>query len=152
WRSSMSARIGRCLRLFVALLSVVGCLATLLAPASAAGPAGYSLSLDGVDDEARGGAMAGTTGPQTIEGWVRPAGLGFSIFLVNSDDVTGWLLETEDQGYAKFWAADTGGTWKSAPNWRVRLQVGVWQHVAAVYDGARAQVYVNGLGGGWYDI
>src|SRR5262245_28288855 len=106
----MPARLGPGLRLLVAALSLLAGLSALPAPASAAGPAGYGLSLDGADDEARGGAIAGTAGVQTVEAWIRPSRIGYSIFLINSDDVTGWLFGMDDGGYAKFWAADARGT------------------------------------------
>jgi Concanavalin A-like lectin/glucanases superfamily len=151
-RVSAIGRTGRIVVGAAAIALAVGAALPGLGRSGLLAAPGHALELDGSDDEARGGAIAGTAGVQTVEAWVRPARLAYSIFLVNSDDKTGWLMETDDQGHAKFWAADSQGAWKSAPNWRVTVQAGAWQHVAAVYDGARMQTFVNGVGGGWYDL
>jgi hypothetical protein len=137
--------------LWIAVAAVAGALASLAWSGALAAP-GYALQLDGVDDEARGGTIAGTGGRQTVEVWVRPARIGFSLILANSDDVTGWLLEMDQNGYVKFWAADAGGVWRAATHFGVPLRADVWQHVAATYDGARAQVYVDGVPGGEHDL
>ena len=116
----MPAGISLCLRLAATALSLIALLAAFLAPASAAGSAGTGLNFDGSTDDARGGPIS-TTGPQTIEAWIKPSRIGFSIYIINSDDVTGWLVEMDEQGYPKFWAANTSGTWNSAPNWNVKI-------------------------------
>src|SRR5262245_14078604 len=105
-------------------------------PAAAAGAAGGALEFRAAQQSAaRTGLIAGTAGPQTIEAWIYTRTVGFSMILVNSNDIVGWILEMDPSGYIKFWAADTAGNWWPAPGWGATVKPNSWTHVATTYDG-----------------
>jgi hypothetical protein len=115
-------------------------------PATAAGAAGSALDFRAAQQSsARTGLIPGTAGPQTVEAWLNPRTIGYAMILVNSDDVLGWILETDESGYVKFWAAGTDGVWRPVPGWGAKLQADAWAHVAVTYDGSVVQVYVDGV-------
>jgi hypothetical protein len=104
----------------------------------------YGLAFDGVDDDVRGPTIP-LTGPLTIEAWVRPTTNAQDAILLTSITgalPSGWCLSLED-GYVKWWAL-VDDTWVAATNWATPLQADQWYHVAVVYDGADATVFING--------
>jgi hypothetical protein len=102
------------------------------------------LRLDGKDgcaavDQPRLGLA---TGPFTVEGRLR------------ARDFTGrrgFLTHTENSGFGIFvsdgkpeFSVHVGGAYASATAERALLRTDVWHHVAGVYDGAEARLYVDG--------
>jgi hypothetical protein len=108
------------------------------------GGANTALDFDGANDVARGPQIAGSTGTQTIEAWVRPDTNNQNALVVfHSDNTTGWSLELNN-GQATFWVANPNGTWRFARNTNVTLTANTWYHIAATYSAGTARVYVNG--------
>ena len=86
-------------------------------------------------------------GPLTIEAWVnRSSQANAPIVEYNSGSAMGvhvWTYPNPDTLWANF--MDTAGAshWIQAPG--ALASVGTWYHVAAVYDGTNAFLYVNGV-------
>ncbi|HET9223075.1 MAG TPA: hypothetical protein VFO07_11250, partial [Roseiflexaceae bacterium] len=58
----------------------------------------FALDFDGSNDEARGPQIAGTTGTQTIEVWVRPdTNNQNGLLLVNANANSGWTIELKSE-------------------------------------------------------
>jgi hypothetical protein len=93
----------------------------------------------------RGNQIAGLNGAQTIEFWVRPAAASQNAVIVaTTDDVAGWSVELNN-GQITWWYALTNGTWGFVRN-TTAPAVNTWSHIAVVYTGTQAQVFVNGVG------
>jgi hypothetical protein len=99
------------------------------------------LSFDGADDVVRA-AQVPSTGPLTVEAWVRPAvNNEDGVVIAAADDDTGWSLELNN-GRLTFWVSTSQGWRFSRDN--TTLQAGQWYHVAATYDNGTAYTFVNG--------
>ncbi len=115
----------------------------------------YSLELDGIDDlvrlpDAFDYTVDGRRGSQalsqlTIEAWIKPAAAGAGrhqaiwddygnpgVFLGLLDDTVQFAIST---------AKDPG---IGVTNCSGKIAAGVWQHIAAVYDGTQVKIYVDG--------
>jgi len=107
-----------------------------------------ALSFDGIDDRVTAPASASlnTFGTAlTVEAWIQPSALGGTQRIVSQDGPSAndnrFILFTDGTNigasvYTSRWLNATGST---------PLYNGTWYHVAAVYDGNRLQVYVNGV-------
>ncbi|MGZ5482374.1 MAG: beta strand repeat-containing protein [Pyrinomonadaceae bacterium] len=124
---------------------------TFAASTYAAGKVGQAFSFDGVDDQVSVPHNANqNTGSQiTIDAWVNPtsSGSGRPILQKRSaGNVGGYTFETGATGelYFVIWigGTPTGHDLVTPANVTVN---GVWQHVAATYDGATMKIYVNGV-------
>jgi hypothetical protein len=68
------------------------------------------------------------------------------LILVNANANSGWTVELNN-GRATFWSANAQGQWKFARNTSITLAANTWYHIAVVYSGGTATVYVNGAPG-----
>jgi hypothetical protein len=115
----------------------------------------FSLQFDGINDQVRvpdgfnytvdGQAGSAPLSQLTIEAWVKPAVVGGrlqrsiwvdygspGVYFALYDDIVQLSVTTsEDPG--------TG-----ISNYSGKLTAGVWQHIAAVYDGTQLKIYVDG--------
>jgi len=86
------------------------------------------------------------TGPITISVWVKPDSITGQCGIVTSSDSYGggYALYLRDQVDAMvgFWIND--GTQRKSIMVG-NIQIGVWTHIVAVYDGTNLVVYINGI-------
>jgi hypothetical protein len=102
----------------------------------------FGLGFDGVDDVVTGPSLP-STGPLTIELWLRPAQSGASyVIAAQTDENSGWSLELNN-GRLTFWLA-ANQVWRADQLTPVALQANQWYHIAATYDGSRARTFVSG--------
>ena len=92
-------------------------------------------------------------GQLTLECWVRPWSWETDQGLITSFDSEanrGFALLVSQGGRVKFHLGD-GGVAKATPRYQhKRLEIREWHHVALVWDGAKAAVYINGkFHGSW---
>jgi hypothetical protein len=108
---------------------------------------GSALSFDGVDDRVDlPGLGTFYDGAFTYEAWVKKAGAKKDAGLVGT-----WV--SGQQGGPMLWVEYASGRYfltlnAGSPNYLDSTQspaVGVWQHVAATYDGVTARFYVDGV-------
>jgi hypothetical protein len=113
-------------------------------PDAEGGPEG-ALSLAGKGSCARveSGALKLPDGPMTVEAWVKPSQLKGRRGLVNKTENSEFGLFVSD-GKPTFsvWA---GPKYANANAKEGALVAGRWQHVAGVFDGQEARVYVDGV-------
>ncbi|MFH1724060.1 MAG: LamG-like jellyroll fold domain-containing protein [Elusimicrobiota bacterium] len=86
----------------------------------------------------------------TLEAWINPRKVAGDhravIGKIGWDDSSSWsyhLHAASDGGLLAGFAAETGATF-SLTSYAGALQTGVWQHVAAVYDGGSLRLYLDG--------
>jgi len=101
----------------------------------------YSLLLDGVDDcvKVTDNSSLDFNGPFSIELWAVIGPYSGTMNMVNKrDDAYG--IQLEDSGVVRFYTVDWG---MDSPENSVPTDYS-WVHIAAVYDGERKIIYVNG--------
>ncbi len=120
---------------------------------------GNALIFDGNDDYVAcgndGSVQIGGTAI-TIEAWINPASFGGGYWTNTIVDKTYNSVGNINSGYAfrcggsgqldfgfGYWDGSAGG-WPSGTSDAFALSAGVWQHVAATYDGSAIRLYVNG--------
>jgi hypothetical protein len=121
--------------------------------AFAAGMVGQAFRFDGVDDEIQvpHAPEQNAGGQLTIDAWMyrSTAGHGRTILQKRAPgNVGGYMLETTDSPHGPsdgmqffLWI---GGTANGLISPAGVVSLGVWQHVAATYDGTTMRIYVNG--------
>ncbi len=121
----------------------------------AVGKVGQSLTFDGLSDQASVPHNQITVphnenqnvGNQlTIEGWIKPTTNNNSNSLLQKrtdSNVGGYILEVVNSQTIGFYIF-VGGTFHALIPAN-SITAGVWQHVAATYDGAFMRIYVNGI-------
>ena len=121
----------------------------------AVGKVGQSLTFDGVSDQASVPHNQITVphnenqnvGNQlTIEGWIKPTTNNNSNSLLQKrtdSNLGGYVLEVVNSQTIGFYVF-VGGTFHSLIPAN-SITAGVWQHVAATYDGAFMRIYINGI-------
>ena len=120
---------------------------TITGATRVAGRFGRALSFDGTNDLVRvpdSSSLALVSG-MTIEAWVRPNLLGGWRTVALKETATGltYALYAHDDAPRPAVTANFGGADQSAAGVQA-LPVGVWTHLAATYDGAAMNLYVNG--------
>ncbi len=115
----------------------------------------YSLHLDGEDDvvsipddfDYTINGMRGSTplSQLTIEAWIKPTVVGDGILSGIWDDygVPGVFLGLRDN-LVQFLISTSKDPGEGVSNYSGRIAAGVWQHIAAVYDGTQVKLYVDG--------
>jgi hypothetical protein len=132
-------------------LQVVGSAATMV---SVNKFGGSSLYFNGTTDYLKSPTMTQLQGgPFTVEAWLYPSQVttGFYVFTqvgTTSDwSATGYSFDCTTTGAFPLFELKTGvGTLASATS-SIALVANTWQHVAWVYDGTNAKIFVNGVQG-----
>jgi len=91
----------------------------------------------------------------TVEAWVRWKGAenhrGVAVFLRKEGVFafgTGWIGTngaSQTVRNARFWVHSDARSWQHSANGITRIDDGRWHHVAGVYDGKFARIYVDGI-------
>jgi hypothetical protein len=120
---------------------------TITGATRVAGRFGRALSFDGTNDVVRvpdSSSLALVSG-MTIEAWVRPNLLSGWRTVALKETATGlaYALYAHDDAPRPAVTANFGGADVSAPGVQA-LPLGAWTHLAATYDGAEMNLYVNG--------
>ena len=120
---------------------------TITGATRVAGRFGRALSFDGTNDlvsVSDSSSLALVSG-MTIEAWVRPTLLGGWRTVALKETATGlaYALYAHDDAPRPAVTANFGGADQSAAGLQA-LPVGAWSHLAATYDGAAMNLYVNG--------
>jgi hypothetical protein len=99
------------------------------------------LQFNGTNSIASAGQVV-STGPLTIEAWVRPdLNNENGLLIIGGDDNVGWSVELAN-GRLTFWLSTNLG-WRSVQH-PTALTAGQWYHIAATYSAGSARVFVNG--------
>jgi len=115
----------------------------------------YSLQFDGINDLVRipdgfnytadGQPGSVPLSQVTVEAWVKPAVVGGRLQRAIWDDYGNpGVFFTLWDDLVQFSISTAGNPGMGISNFSGKLAAGVWQHIAAVYDGARIKVYVDG--------
>ena len=111
---------------------------------------GEALNFDGVNDRVNIGSSLNTilssSNKITVEAWVNPStnsGLGCIVSNYNTSNADMQFLLRRDGSTYGFYLDNGGGF--TALNSVATVTIGVWQHVAASWDGLELRIYVNGL-------
>lgn len=128
-----------------------GTLTSAIATVVVSAPA-KALNFDGVNDYVDLGSaittsLSGST-KLTVEAWVKPSSLSnlgcilsnYNTTTINNLQV---LLRRSGASFYEFWVGN-GGTWNNVNSVAIPT-LNVWQHVAGVWDGTIAKIYVNGV-------
>ena len=110
----------------------------------AAGQHGGALSFDGVDDNVSLpplGTFYNTA--FTLEAWVRKAGAKKDVGIVGSWAGNGPMLWVDHLAGRHY--LTLGNSLSTYLDSGVAPSTGLWQHVAATFDGATARFYINGV-------
>lgn len=113
-----------------------------------AGSGAYSLSLNGVDGyvSVPNNSSLDISGPVSVEAWIKTnsaaqQGIVERYGWLNTDD-GGYALRIE-QGRLKFMTVRNANTYDFVTGATV-VSVGMWHHVAGVFDGSELRVYLDG--------
>lgn len=111
-----------------------------------------SLSFDGIDDRVDCGdsPLIDIVGSQiTLEAWIYPTSWTDFVWqgnIINKeymDASSGYMLRCGEGGRLNFNLGD--GDWHEVTSFPGALELNIWQHVAATYDGVTQRIYVNGI-------
>jgi len=81
-----------------------------------------------------------------ISGWIKPANLSSQSTFLGSELL--FKLQITTSGNVNFFVSNDGSSWAASPSSSVTIPAGSWTHVAGVYDGAHAIIYINGVSKG----
>ncbi len=91
--------------------------------------------------------VSGASSTFSIEGWFNPASTTSGMVLMGQDDNTGtgdkWKIVTNASGSVTFTLQKAGVAVSAVSN--TALTTGVWQHIAATYDGTTMKLFLNGF-------
>jgi len=110
---------------------------------------GYGCDFDGGDDYIVANySSLNITGPLTVEAWVKVNNYDdqntvVSKWLKTPNDRSFWLATIRDSGYPSFSVSNLGNDIESATV-SMPIGIGEWHHLAGVYDGSNAHIYVDG--------
>jgi hypothetical protein len=118
----------------------------------ASGYVGQAFAFDGVDDQITTSAFSGHNGGTalTIEAWLMSTTISHSQTILqkrSAANVGGYVFETTAAPFTANslqFVIMIGGVYKVAAAPPNVLTPGVWQHVAARYDGSSMSIFVNG--------
>jgi hypothetical protein len=114
--------------------------------------AGAALHFDGANDEvSMGNSMNSILDPlnkATVEAWVKPDNNTYLGVIAGNYNTPGnaqmqFLLRRDFDQFA-FWV-DDGTGFKVVNSGVATSTIGVWQHVAGVWDGSKLMIYINGV-------
>jgi len=99
---------------------------------------GHALKFDGVDDyvDCGNGASLDITGPITLEAWIHPESLPRPEAGIVGKFFGSYLLAQTERSV--WWYISNGANHIHPP-----IRIGVWQHIAATFDGTTMRVYVD---------
>lgn len=113
-----------------------------------------SLLFDGTASyvEVPNSASLNPTNALTIEAWIKPDSFGtnvYSNYIVGKEDwatsSAGYCLRCGSTGSLSFNFSDGFGGWKEVIDSSSSLNIGIWTHVAGVFDGTKLSLYINGV-------
>lgn len=123
---------------------------TLKGPLCVSGRYGEGVWFDGVDDVAEtAGGVLNFTDQLTISAWVRPDRLAGIQNIVNKwYAMDSYALSLHEDRFTFTVASESGGAWGTTVDVEARrpAHVGVWHHVAGVFDAASsvAEIWIDG--------
>lgn len=136
------------------ILGATGNIATTTSP----GVLGQALLFDGLSDYVNAGAVDGLGGTKnfTVSAWVKTdtltggdSNLREIVSQSNAFSATTFILRLNTASdYIEFLVGGTAGYSGTANSGASSITTDTWYHVAAVYDGANLQIYLNGTAAG----
>jgi len=120
---------------------------TIYGAATVEGKMGAALSFDGVDDHVRipDSASLDLTAAISIEAWFKPNRVNYAYDQeIVSKHYSAYELGIAPNTDEVVFVLSITGTYTGLTSTGADLQVGVWYHVVATYDGSTMKIYVNG--------
>lgn len=104
----------------------------------------HALNLSGQDQclQVRSDRLPVPNGPLTVECWFNARAYGERVGLVTKTESSDYGLFVSNAAPSFF--IHVGGKYLSVGGERGSLQTGVWHHIAGVYDGQEARLYLDG--------
>ncbi len=122
---------------------VVGVDGTLVNASAAytAGKLSQALSFDGTNYIDFGSNVYGGLSQVTVSAWIKPSSFATTQTIVGKE--TSFKIQLTTAAKPVFFVSTNGSSWACSPT-ASAIPLSVWSHVAGVYSGAAAAIYVNG--------